>query len=52
MAGPPPLPYPAQRAAVAARPDAEGFYLGGTGAAWARELSAAELVRALVAEAD
>jgi nitronate monooxygenase len=52
MAGPPPLPYPAQRKAVAARPDAEGFYLGGTGAASARELPAAELVRALVAEAD
>jgi nitronate monooxygenase len=52
MAGPPPLPFPAQRAAVAARPDAEGLYLGGTGAARARELPAAELVRALVAEAD
>ena len=51
IAGPPPLPYPEQRAAVAARPDAEGFYLGGTGARRARELPAADLVRALVAEA-
>lgn len=48
MAGPPPLPFPEQRAAVAARPDAERFYLGGTGAARARELPAAELVRSLV----
>jgi nitronate monooxygenase len=50
MAGPPPLPYPEQRAVVAARPDAERFYLGGTEAARARELPAAELVRTLVAE--
>jgi nitronate monooxygenase len=52
MAGPPPLPFPEQRAVVAARPDAERFYLGGTGAPRARELPAAELVRALVAETD
>jgi len=52
MAGPAPLPYPQQRAAVVARPDAERFYLGGTGAARARELPAADLVRTLVAEAD
>src|SRR5205807_401945 len=52
MAGPPPLPYPEQRAAVAARPDAEPFYLGGTGATRARELPAGELVRTLVAETD
>ncbi|MDX6466933.1 MAG: nitronate monooxygenase [Gaiellaceae bacterium] len=52
MAGPPPLPYPEQRAAVAARPGAEGFYLGGTGARRARELPAAELVRTLVAETE
>jgi nitronate monooxygenase len=50
MAGPAPLPFPEQRAAVIARPDAEGFFLGGTGAPRARELPAAELVRTLVAE--
>jgi nitronate monooxygenase len=50
MAGPPPLPYPEQRAAVAARPGAEPFYLGGTAALRAREMPAAELVRTLVAE--
>jgi nitronate monooxygenase len=52
MAGPPPLPYPEQRAAVAARPDAERFYLGGTEAARARDMPAAELVRTLVAETE
>jgi nitronate monooxygenase len=52
MAGPPPLPYPEQRGAVAARPGAEGFFLGGTGARRARELRAAELVRTLVAETE
>jgi nitronate monooxygenase len=52
MAGPPPLPYPDQRAAVAARPDAERFYLGGTDARRAREMPAAELVRTLVAETE
>jgi nitronate monooxygenase len=50
MAGPPPLPYPKQRAAIAARPDAEPFYLGGTEARRAREMPAADLVRTLVAE--
>lgn len=48
MAGPPPLPFPEQRAVVAARPDAERFYLGGTGAGRARELPVAELVQSLV----
>jgi nitronate monooxygenase len=52
MNGPPPLAYPEQRAAVAARADAERFYLGGTGAARARELPAGDLVRAIVAETD
>jgi nitronate monooxygenase len=50
MAGPAPLPYPEQRAAVAARPGAERFYLGGTEATRARALPIAELVRTLVAE--
>jgi nitronate monooxygenase len=52
MAGPPPLPFPEQRAAVAALPDAEAFYLGGTGARRARDMPAAELVRTLVAETE
>jgi nitronate monooxygenase len=52
MAGPAPLPYPEQRAAVVARPGAEGFYLGGTGARRAREMSAGDLVRTLVAETE
>ena len=52
MAGPAPLPFPEQRAAVVARPGAEGFFLGGTGARRARELPAAELVRTLVAETE
>jgi nitronate monooxygenase len=52
MAGPPPLPFPEQRAAVAARPDAERFYLGGTGARRARTMPAAELVRTLVEETE
>jgi nitronate monooxygenase len=50
MAGPPPLPYPEQRAAVAARPDAERFYLGGTEARRARAMPAGDLVRILVEE--
>jgi nitronate monooxygenase len=50
MAEPSPLPYPDRRAASAARPGAEGFYLGGTGAPRARELPVAELVQTLVAE--
>ena len=52
MAGPAPLPFPEQRVAVVARPGAEGFFLGGTGARRARELPAAELVRTLVAETE
>lgn len=49
MAGPPPLPFPAQRAVGAA----EGpLFMGGTGAARSRELGAAELVRLLAAEAE
>jgi nitronate monooxygenase len=52
MAGPPPLPFPEQRAAVATRPDAERFYLGGTGARRARAMPAAELVRTLVEETE
>jgi nitronate monooxygenase len=52
MHGPPPLPYPEQRAAVAARPGVERFFLGGTGAARARELPAADLVAAIVAETE
>jgi nitronate monooxygenase len=49
--GPPPLPFPQQRRVVEALPNAERFYLGGTGARRARELPAAALVRALVTEA-
>ncbi|HET7573051.1 MAG TPA: nitronate monooxygenase [Gaiellaceae bacterium] len=52
MAGPPPLPYPEQRRRVEARPGAERFFLGGVAAPRARELGVAELVRALVAEAE
>jgi nitronate monooxygenase len=52
MSGPPPLPFPEQRAAVSARADAEGFYLGGTGVLRARDLPAADLVAAIVAETD
>lgn len=48
MAGPPPLPFPKQRA-VAAK--VGPLFMGGTGAARARELPAAELVRTLVEEA-
>jgi nitronate monooxygenase len=49
MAGPPPLPFPAQRAVGAG----EGpLFMGGTGAVRARELGAGELVRLLVAEAE
>jgi nitronate monooxygenase len=52
MAGPPPLPFPEQRHAVAARPGAERFFLGGTAASRARELPAAALVRTLVVETE
>jgi nitronate monooxygenase len=47
MDGPPPLPFPQQRLVVRELPGAEGFYMGGTGAARGRELPAAELVRTL-----
>jgi nitronate monooxygenase len=50
MDGPPPLAFPEQRKVSAALPDAEGFFMGGTEAARARELPAAELVAALVDE--
>ena len=49
MTGPPPLPFPAQRAVSA---DAGPLFMGGTGAARAREVSAAELVRLLVTETE
>lgn len=49
MAGPPPLPFPAQRKVAAERGP---LFMGGTGAARGRELGAAELVRLLVAEAE
>jgi nitronate monooxygenase len=48
MAGPPPLPFPEQRAVAAEKGP---LFMGGTGAARARELGAAELVRLLAAEA-
>jgi nitronate monooxygenase len=49
MAGPPPLPFPAQRAVAAERGP---LFMGGTGAARGRELQAAELVGLLVHEAE
>ena len=49
MEGPPPLPFPAQRKVSAEKGP---LFMGGTGAARARELGAAELVRVLVAEAE
>ena len=49
MAGPPPLPYPDQRAVGAAKGP---LFMGGTGAARGRELSAGELVQLLAAETD
>jgi len=48
MAGPPPLPFPQQRAVAAARGP---LYMGGANARNARELPVAELVATLVAEA-
>lgn len=53
-AGPPPLPYPIQRTLFFGldASDGYGWYLGGTGAARARELPAAELVRVLVEETE
>lgn len=49
MAGLPPLPYPDQRAVGAAKGP---LFMGGTGAARGRELSAGELVQLLAAETD
>jgi nitronate monooxygenase len=53
-AGPAPLPYPVQRALFFGldQSDGYGWYLGGTNAARARELPAAELVRVLMAETE
>jgi nitronate monooxygenase len=48
MAGPPPLPFPEQRTVSAEKGP---LFMGGTGAAEGRELSAAELVLVLVDEA-
>ena len=49
MAGPPPLPFPEQRRISAEKGP---LFMGGTGAAHARELGAAELVDLLVAETE
>jgi nitronate monooxygenase len=49
MAGPPPLPFPDQRAVAAEKGP---LFMGGTGAARGRELGAGELVRLLAAEAE
>ena len=49
MAGPPPLPFPEQRKVSAEKGP---LFMGGTGAARARELGAGELIRLLVAEAE
>jgi nitronate monooxygenase len=49
MAGPPPLPFPEQRKVSAAKGP---LFMGGTGAARARELGAGELIRLLVVEAE
>jgi nitronate monooxygenase len=49
MGGPPPLPFPEQRAVAAQKGP---LYMGGTGGARARRLGAAELVALLVAEAE
>jgi hypothetical protein len=48
------LPYPLQRVVIADLADVKGygFYLGGTAAPRARELSVAELVQTLVAETE
>jgi nitronate monooxygenase len=48
MAGPPPLPFPEQRAISAEKGP---LFMGGAGAARGRELGAADLVRVLVSEA-
>jgi hypothetical protein len=47
MAGPPPLPFPEQRAVSA---ENGPLFMGGTGSPRGRELEAAKLVRLLVAE--
>jgi nitronate monooxygenase len=49
MAGPPPLPFPEQRAVSAKKGP---LFMGGTGAARSRELGAAELIHLLVAETE
>jgi len=49
MAGPPPLAFPEQRKVSAEKGP---LFMGGTGAARARELGAGELIRLLVAEAE
>ena len=49
IAGPPPLPFPEQRRISAEKGP---LFMGGTGAAHARELGAAELVDLLVAETE
>jgi nitronate monooxygenase len=48
MAGPPPLPFPRQRAVSAQKGP---LFMGGSGAARGREFGAGELVRVLAAEA-
>jgi nitronate monooxygenase len=49
MAGPPPLAFPEQRKVSAEKGP---LFMGGTGAARARELGAGELIRLLVVEAE
>ena len=49
MAGPAPLPFPEQRKVSAEKGP---LFMGGTGAARARELGAGELIRLLVVEAE
>ena len=49
MAGPPPLPFPEQRAVSA---KAGPLFMGGTNAAHGRELPAGDLVRLLVEETE
>jgi nitronate monooxygenase len=49
MAGPAPLPFPEQRAVSA---ETGPLFMGGTGSARGRELTAAELVRLLVEETE
>ena len=49
MAGPPPLPFPDQRAVAAEKGP---LFMGGTGAARGRELAAAELIQLLAVESE